>query len=400
MAAELRAMPLAGLKVIELATLFAGPLAATYLGDFGADVIKVEHPRQPDGSRHHGVSRDGIGLWWKTIGRNKATVTADLHTDGGREVLLRLVSEADVLIENFRPGTLEGWHLGPDVFQRANPKLTIARVTAFGQTGPYAHRPGFGSLAEAMSGFAAANGQPDGPPTLPPFALADGIAALATAFAILVAVRRADQCGHGDVIDMSILEPILMMMGPQITAWDQLRALQPRLGNRSANNAPRNVYETKDHRFLAVSASATSVAERIVRLVGRDDLVGQDWFVNGDGRAAHGDDIDASVAQWIADRTAAEVQAAFDDVDASVAPIYQAPDLFADPQVQFRDIITEVEDPDFGTVAMQNVLFRLADAGGIIRWTGRPPGADTEKVLAAHGFSVEEIAELRAKGAI
>ena len=350
-------MPLAGMKVVELATLFAGPLAATYLGDFGADVVKVEHPSQPDGSRRHGVSQDGIGLWWKTIGRNKRTMTADLHTQGGREVLLRLLADADVVIENFRPGTLERWELGPDVLFAANPRLVIARVTAFGQTGPYAHRPGFGSLAEAMSGFAAANGQPDGPPTLPPFALADGIAALATAFAIMTALRQVETTGHGDVIDLSILEPILMMMGPQITAWDQLREVQPRLGNRSVNNAPRNVYESKDHRFLAVSASATSVAERVLRLVGRDDLAAQPWFSTGEGRAAHGDEIDTVVAAWIADRTADEVEAEFDRVNASVAPVYQAPELMDDPQVRFRKIVARVPDPDFGEVAMQERAF-------------------------------------------
>ncbi|GGM13929.1 CaiB/BaiF CoA transferase family protein [Nakamurella endophytica] len=399
-AAEPGGAPLHGLKVVEVATLFAGPLAATYLADFGADVVKVEHPQHPDGSRRHGVSKDGIGLWWKTIGRNKRTVTADLHTDGGRRVLLALLADADVLVENFRPGTLERWGLGPDVLWRHNPRLVVCRVTTFGQTGPYAHRPGFGSLAEAMSGFAGANGEPDGPPLLPPFALADGIAALAAAFATMVALTERDRTGRGDVVDLSILEPILMMMGPQITAWDQLGLIQPRSGNRSVNNAPRNVYESADHVFLAVSSSATSVAERVLTLVGREDLVHRSWFATGAGRAEHVDEIDAAVGDWIGRRTAAEVVSAFDAVSASVAPVYTVDGLVADPQVRHRGTVVDVPDPDFRHVAMQNVLFRLQHAAGSIRWTGRAHGADTDDVLADVGFTAEDIAALRAEGAV
>lgn len=393
-------LPLAGIKVVEVATLFAGPLAATYLADYGAEVIKVEHPHHPDGSRNHGISKNGKGLWWKTIGRNKKMVTADLHTSGGREVLLRLIREADVLIENFRPGTLERWQLGPEVLHQHNSRLVISRVTAFGQEGPYAHRPGFGSVAEAMSGFAAANGQPDGPPTLPPFALADGIAALATAFAIMVALRRCAETGRGEIIDLAILEPILMMMGPQISAYDQLGVIQPRSGSGSVNNSPRNVYESKDHIFMAVSASATTVAERVLTLVGRTDLATQPWFATGSGRVAHRDQIDAAVGDWIADRNADEVMQQFDAVSASVTPIYQVDDLILDPQVRFRETVTSVPDPDFGQIAMQNVLFRLSDSAGSVRWPGRDPGEDTDVVLAEHGFDEQRIAALREAGQI
>ncbi len=393
-------LPLAGIKVVELATLFAGPLAATYLADYGAQVIKVEHPQYPDGSRHHGVSKGGKGLWWKTIGRNKKMVTADLHTPGGREVLLRLISDADVLIENFRPGTLERWQLGPEVLLRHNPRLVVSRVTAFGQEGPYAHRPGFGSMAEAMSGFAAANGQPDGPPTLPPFALADGITALAAAFAIMVALHRRTETGRGEVIDLAILEPMLMMMGPQITAYDQLGVIQPRTGSSSVNNSPRNVYESKDHIFMAVSASATTVAERVLTLVGRADLAIEPWFATGSGRVTHNDLIDAAVGDWIADHNADEVMQQFDAVSASVTPIYRVDDLMGDPQVRFRGTVTSVPDPDFGEIAMQNVLFRLSGSAGSIRWSGRDHGDDTDVVLAEYGFDEQQIAALRRAGEI
>ena len=253
--------PLEGLRVLDVSTLFAGPIAATFLGDFGADVIKVEHPTRPDAARGHGPSKDGVNLWWKTLGRNKRAVTLNLAAPEGADLLLRLAADADVLIENFRPGTLERWGLGPDELHRANPRLVIARVTAFGQTGPYSSRPGFGSLAEAMSGFAALTGQPDGPPTLPPFGLADGVAALAAAYAVLVALRGVDRDDVGQVIDLAIIEPILMLLGGQITAYDQLGTLQARSGNRSVNNAPRNVYRTGDGEWVAVSTSSQSIAD-------------------------------------------------------------------------------------------------------------------------------------------
>ncbi len=333
-------------------------------------------------------------------GRNKKMVTADLHTAGGREVLLSLVADADVLVENFRPGTLERWELGPDLLHQHNPRLVISRVTIFGQDGPYSHRPGFGSMAEAMSGCAAANGQPDGPPTLPPFTLADGIAALATAFAIMVALRSRDQTGRGEIIDLAILEPILMMMGPQITAYDQLGVIQPRTGNRSVNNAPRNVYESKDHKFLAVSASATSVAERVLTLVGRKDLTVEPWFATGVGRAEHGELIDTAVADWIADRDAAEVVAQFDAASASVAPIYQVDELLADPQIRSRQTVISVPDADFDQVAMQNVLFRMSESAGRVRWTGRAQGENTDEVLGDHAYSAQDLTALRQAGAV
>jgi crotonobetainyl-CoA:carnitine CoA-transferase CaiB-like acyl-CoA transferase len=392
--------PLEGLTVVETATLFAGPLAATHLGDFGADVIKVEHPRRPDASRGHGPARDGQGLWWKTIGRNKQTVTCDLSHPDGQRVLLRIIEDADVLIENFRPGTLERWNLAPAVLHGRNPRLVLARVTAFGQDGPYAGRPGFGTLAEAMSGFAAVTGEPDGPPTLPPFGLADGIAALATAFAVLTALRDRDRTGAGQVVDLAIIEPILSMLGGQLTAYDQLGFVQPRTGNRSAHNAPRNAYRARDGRWIAVSASSLSIAERVVRLVGRADLASEPWFATGAGRVAHVDEIDGAVAAWVAARDGDEVLAAFEAAQAAAAPVYDASDIVTDPQIRARHTVTTVDDPDLGPIAMQNVLFRLSTTPGAIRWPGRAPGADTDTVLARLGFTPAEIAGLRAEGAV
>ncbi|MGP4083600.1 CaiB/BaiF CoA transferase family protein [Streptomyces sp. KR55] len=392
--------PLTGLRVLDMATLFAGPLAATMLGDFGAEVVKIEHPTRPDPSRGHGPAKDDIGLWWKILGRNKRTITLDLSKPGGRATLLRLAATADVVIENFRPGTLEKWDLGWPELSAANPRLVLTRVTGFGQFGPYAHRPGFGTLAEAMSGFAAITGEPDAPPTLPPFGLADSITGLATAYAVLTALAARDRTGEGQVVDMAIIEPILTVLGPQPTWYDQLGHIQPRTGNRSQNNAPRNTYRTADGTWVAVSTSAQSVAERVMHLVGRPDLIDEPWFATGAGRARHCDVLDKAVGDWIAQRTRTEVLAAFEKAEAAVAPVQDVRDVMTDPQYAALGTITTVDDPDLGPLRMQNVLFRLSATPGAIRWAGRPHGADTDAVLTELGLTPAELTSLRTEGAL
>ena len=392
--------PLSHLRVLDLATLFAGPLAATMLGDFGAEVIKVEHPTKPDPSRGHGPSKDGVGLWWKLLGRNKRTLTLNLSTPGGRDTLLRLAATADVVIENFRPGTLEKWGLGWKELSAANPRLVLARVTGFGQFGPYAHRPGFGTLAEAMSGFAAITGEPDAPPVLPPFGLADSIAGLATAYAVMTALAARDRTGEGQTVDMAIIEPILTVLGPQPLWYDQLGHVQPRTGNRSANNAPRNTYRTADGSWVAVSTSAQSIAERVMRLVGRPELIDEPWFGSGAERARHTDVLDEAVGTWIARRTREEVIEVFEKAEAAVAPIQDITDVMTDPQYRALDTVTTVDDPDLGPLRMQNVLFRLSATPGAIRWAGRAHGADTQAVLTELGLSEPDIETLRQEGAL
>ncbi|MDC0770060.1 CaiB/BaiF CoA transferase family protein [Streptomyces sp. HD] len=392
--------PLTGVRVLDLATLFAGPLAATMLGDFGAEVIKVEHPEKPDPSRGHGPSKDGVGLWWKVLGRNKRTIALNLSKPGGRATLLRLAATADVVIENFRPGTLEKWDLGWPELAAANPRLILTRVTGFGQFGPYAHRPGFGTLAEAMSGFAAVTGEPDAPPTLPPFGLADSIAGLATAYAVLTALTARERTGEGQVVDMALIEPMLLALGPQPTWYDQLGYVQERTGNRSANNAPRNTYRTADGTWVAVSTSAQSIAERVMHLVGRPELIEEPWFATGADRARHADVLDRAVGDWIARHTRADVLAAFEKAEAAVAPIQDVRDVMTDPQYAALDTITTVEDPELGPLRMQNVLFRLSATPGTIRWAGRPHGADTHDILTDLGLTPAELAALREEGAL
>ncbi|MCK6066570.1 MULTISPECIES: CaiB/BaiF CoA transferase family protein [Microbacterium] len=392
--------PLDGLRVIDASTLFAGPMAAMHLGDMGAEVIKVEHPTRPDPARGHGPSKDGQNLWWKTLGRNKRTVAIDLHTGDGRDAFLRLAGTADVVIENFRPGTLERWGLGYEELSAENPGLVLARVTGFGQIGPYRSRPGFGTLAEAMSGFAAATGEPDGPPTLPPFGLADGIASLATAYAIMTALHARGRDGRGQVVDVAIIEPILAMLGPQITRWDQLATVQPRTGNRSTNNAPRNTYRTADGSWVAVSTSAQSIAERVMALVGRPDLAAEPWFASGSSRAEHADELDDAVGGWIAQHTREEVVAAFEQAQAAVAPVYDPSDIVADPQFQALGTIHRIHDPELGDMAMQGPLFRLSRDEATIAFSGRAHAADTDEVLESLGYAAEDIARLRAEGSI
>jgi crotonobetainyl-CoA:carnitine CoA-transferase CaiB-like acyl-CoA transferase len=389
-----------GIRVVEAATLFAAPLAGMLLGDFGADVVKIEHPRRADPARGHGPSKDGVGLWFKTLGRNKRLITLDLSSPDGRALFLRLVERSDVVLENFRPGTLERWELGWDELSAVNPRLVLARVSGFGQTGPDARRPGFGTLAEAMSGFAALNGEPDGPPLLPPLALADGVAALATAFAIMVALRAREQTGSGQVVDTSLIEPLLTLLGPQVTAYDLLGELQPRTGNRSSHNAPRNVYRTGDGYWVAVSASATSIAERVMRLVGRPDLAGQSWFQTGAGRVAHIDEIDQAVAAYIGARPRAEVLAAFESAEAAIAPVYDASDIVADPQLAAIDAIVSIEDDELGSLRMTNMISRLSETPGEVVTTGGRHGEDTAEVLGELGVTADELERLRREGVV
>jgi formyl-CoA transferase len=389
---------LENIKVIDIATLFAGPMAATMLADFGAEVIKIEHPKNGDPVRTHGSSKNGVGLWWKMLARNKKSVTLYLGSPEGQEIFKRMIADADVLIENFRPGTLEKWGLSYEELSKINPKLVLARVTGFGQIGPYATRPGFGTLAEAMSGFASITGTPDGPPTLPPFGLADGISALTTAFAIMTALNARTITGKGQVIDLAIIEPILTVLGPQVIAYDQLGEIQERRGNRSSNNAPRNTYETKDGKWVAISTSAQTIAERVMHLVGRSELVNEPWFASGAERAKHADELDEAVGSWIKLRTRAEVISEFEKAEAAVAPIYDITDIFKDEQFAALGTIKTVQDDELGPIKMQNILFRLSSTPGEITSAGPSLGKHTAEVLGKYGVSTSELTELKQKG--
>ncbi|MGH9095304.1 MAG: CaiB/BaiF CoA transferase family protein [Acidimicrobiales bacterium] len=390
--------PLRGVVVLDVATLFAGPMAATLLGDYGAEVIKIEHPTKGDPARQHGYAKEGVPLWWKVLSRNKATVTLDISKAEGADLLTRLAAQADVLIENFRPGTLERWGVAPERLRAENPDLVVARVTGFGQTGPYAHRAGFGTLAESMSGFAAMTGEPGGPPVLPPFALADGIAGQALANAVLMALYERDaHGGGGQIIDLAIIEPILALLGPHPTVYDQLGIVPKRMGNRTDNNAPRNTYRTRDGRWVAISTSAQSVAERVMRLVAHPEIIAEPWFASSRSRADHADELDWYVGGWIAERDLDDVVKQFEEAQAAVAPIYDVSDVMSDPQYEAIGTITTVDDDELGPIKMQGVPFRLSATPGQVRWAGRPPGQDNEDVYCGRlGLAPDELDRLRA----
>ena len=393
--------PLAGIRVVDCSTILAGPLVCQILGDFGADVIKVEHPTRPDGMRGHGAAVDGHGLWWKEVARNKRTIGLDLSDPQGAEVLLGLIATSDVLVENFRPGTLERWGLGWDVLEARNPGLILLRVTGFGQSGPYSDRPAFGTLVEAMSGFAHLTGQPDGPPTLPAFGLADSIAGIAGASAVSMALYHRDaRGGRGQVIDLSLLEPIMTAVGPAPTVFDRTGEVQGRMGNRSSNNAPRNLYRSSDGHWLAISTSANAIAVRVMELVGRPEIALEPWFATGAERAQHSDLLDGIVGDWISARTRDQVMESFTAAGAAIAPVYGPADIVADPQVQDREMLIRVEDEDLGPLLQHNVLYRMSATPGAIRSTGRGHGADTDQVFTELGLTTDRIAGLRAAGVI
>ncbi|GAA1866689.1 CoA transferase [Pseudonocardia ailaonensis] len=389
--------PLEGVRVIDVSTILAGPLCCQILGDYGAEVIKIEHPVAGDAMRGHGRSKDGHPLWWKEISRNKRTVGLSLSDPAGAEAFLRLAATADVVVENFRPGTLERWGVGPEELRAVNPGLVLVRVTGFGQEGPYASRAGFGTLAEAMSGFAHLTGEADGPPTLPAFGLADSICGIAASSAVVMALYHRDaRGGEGQVIDMNLLLPILTAVGPGPLEFDQLGIVGTRHGNRSTNNAPRNTYRTKDDRWVAVSTSAQQIAERVLRLVGHPEVITEPWFATGAQRVEHVEELDAYVGDWIAEHTRDEVMEAFAAAGAAVAPVYDARDIVEDEHVRATGMIRTVDDPDLGPMAMHDVLFRMSGTPGGIRFTGRGRGADTDTVLIDElGYDPDTVAALR-----
>jgi len=390
---------LEGVKVVDAGTLFAAPAVASYLSDFGADVLKIEHPRG-DSTRRNGHTKDGVAFWWKYASRNKRAMTLNYSTPEGRDIFLEIAKGVDIIVENFRTGTFEKWGLGYEELSKENPGLILVRVTGFGQIGPMARRAGFGTLAEAMSGFAYSTGQPDGPPTLPPFGLADSIAGIMGAFASMVALRARDTTGRGQVVDLAIIEPMLHVLGPQIPVYDALGIVDGRPGNRSVHNAPRNTYLTKDGRWVAVSTSAQNIAERVARLVGRSDLIGQPWFATGAGRVAHVEEVDGAVANWVSQRTADEVIAQFEAAEAAASLVYSVADVMEDPQYRALGTIVRLPDSELGEVALPNVPFRMSDTPGELRWPGRPKSANTAEVLGNLGYSADEMDRLRERGVI
>jgi crotonobetainyl-CoA:carnitine CoA-transferase CaiB-like acyl-CoA transferase len=373
--------PLEGVRVLDLSSLYAGPWIATNLADHGADVIKVEHPNG-DEARRWGMSKGDVPLWWKVISRNKRLVALDLHKPEDRDVVRRLSARADVLIENFRPGRLESWGLGYEELSADNPGLVMVRVTGFGQTGPRRQDPGFGTLAEAFSGFAHMTGAPDGPPTLPPFGLADGIAsAVGTSATMMALYWRDTRGGTGQVIDLSLYEPLFSLLGPQVVEYTQTGRVQQRQGNRSPRTAPRNAFQTRDGHYVVLSAGTQQIANRVFTAIERPELAEDSRFGTPAARREHSNEIDALVAEWMSAHDLEDVLDVFARNEAPIAPVYDTSQIVADPHYLARETIVALPDPDLGEVVMQNTLPRMSRTPGRIRHTGRTEvGADNDAI--------------------
>lgn len=353
---------------MDLAAVFAAPGAARHLADFGADVIKVEPPGG-EGTRRMGwLAPDGDSYFWKLYGRGKRAVEIDLKTPDGVAAARRLIDSADVLIENFRPGTLERLGLGPEELLETNPGLVVLRVTGFGQDGPYAGKAGFATLAEGLSGFASLNGEPDGGPLLPPTALTDDVTALAGAFAVMVALHHRDRTGVGQIVDVSLLETMLQLLGALPSAAAHLDYEQPRMGSGLPYSMPRGTYRCADDVWVAISASAETVAARLMAVIGLDD---DPRFTTFDGRAEHRDELDAHLTAWIAARPAEDVIARFEEAHAAIAPVLGVREMIVDPHVQARGSLVEVDG-----VTMAGPVARLSRTPGAVPFAARPVGAD------------------------
>ena len=397
-----KALPLAGLRVVDAATLAAGPLVATALGEFGADVIKVEQPGVGDPLRTWGARRADIGLVWKSVSRNKRCVTLDLRQEPGRDLLHGLLATSDVFVINTRPSTLARWGLDYETIHARHPRLVMMHVTGFGAGGPASDRPGFGTLAEAMSGFAHVTGQPDGPPTLPPFMLADGVAALAATSAVMTALYHRDaRGGTGQLVDISLIEPLARLVEQSTLAFDQLGEIPGRTGNRVDASAPRNAYRTSDDRWIAISSASSSIAANVYRAIDRADLASRREYVDPVPRQARSAEIDALVAEWIRVRPLDVAMKVFHAEGVAASAVYDAQQLLADEHLRARGTWVKVDDPDLGPMTVQAPVARLSETPAHIAHLGRPLGADNDAVYHdLLGLDAVRLSALRAAGII
>lgn len=398
---ESKDLPLDRLRVIDASTILAGPMLATHLGDFGAEVIKIEHPNG-DPLRKVGREKDGESLEWKLVSRNKKPITLNLAHQDGQKLFHRLAATADVVITNFRPRTLEKWNISYNTLSQHNPGLIMVKISGFGQQGPYRDRPGFGTLVEAMSGFAAVNGYPDRGPLLPNFALADQATALLGAFATMVALfhRETSPDGTGQCIDMPIYEALMMMLGNQVMEYDQLGIVPQRMGNRTQFSGPRNLYQTKDGKWVAISGTSQPIVERIFKAIEREDLIDALQFKDNRTRLQNADELDTIILEWMISHTQQEVIDRFLECEATIAPVYNISDILEDPHFAARDNIAHVPDSDFGSVRMLNVAPKLSRTPGRIRHTGLEKSASNEAIYKSLGLSSDDIQSLRKNGVV
>lgn len=388
---------LAGVRVLDLSRLFAGNLLTQILGDFGADVVKIE---PPEGDTLRAWTSAGIATHWKVYARNKRSLCLDLRQAEAAEVVRRLVPGAAILVESFRPGVLEAMGLAPAALHAINPALVVVRISGWGQDGPYARRPGFGTVIEGFTGFAAMNGFADREPVLPPMYLADAVAGLYGASAAMIALREAERNGRGQVVDLSLLEPLFAVLGTQAANYRLTGRVKPRTGSRSTNASPRNVYRCSDGLYVGLSASIQKMAERLFRAIGRPDMVEDPRFRTNADRLAHQDELDAAIAPFIAQRTQAENVAFFEAAEVTIGPINDIAALLRDRHAIARGLIAEYPDAEMGQLPMHAVVPRMAATPGSIRTPAPRLGEHSRAVLAEAGFSDTEVARFLARGVV
>ncbi|MEV0585422.1 CoA transferase [Nonomuraea sp. NPDC050310] len=390
-------LPLDDLRVVELGQLLAGPFCGQLLGDFGAEVIKVEDPAEGDPMRQWGREKPyGKSLWWPVVARNKKSVTCDLRTAEGQDLVRRLVAESDVLLENFRPGTLERWGLAPADLHEINPRLVITRVTGFGQSGPYAPRAGYGSIGEAMGGLRHVTGDPDRPPSRTGISLGDSLAATHACVGTLVALHQRERSGRGQVVDSAIYEAVLAMMESLLPEWQQASYQRERTGPVLPNVSPSNVYPTQDGEEILIAANQDSVFQRLAAAMRAPELAKDPRYATHSSRGEHMAELDEIIAAWTAGRPAEELLRTLNDSGVPAGRIYTAKDMFADPHFAAREAIVRVPHPDFGELAMQNVVPRLSDTPGRVRSAGPALGQHNDEVYGGLlGLSAAELAALR-----
>jgi len=393
---------LAGLRVLDAGTMIGGPFAGTLAADHGAEVVKIERPQGGDPIRQWSPLKDGVSLWWKVTGRNKRLVTLDLRTGRGRELFLRLVERSDAVIENFRPGTFERWGLSYAELAQVNPRIVLVRVSGYGQTGPYAHRPGYGTVAEAMTGLPSFTGFPDRAPTLSAFPLADTIAGTFALLGLLAAVYERDVAGSGvgQEVDVSLYEPVFRLAESQVIGYSELGIVKQRRGNRIEEDSPRNAYASADGAWIAISASSDRTFARLAAAIGRPGLADDPRFADNPSRIGNDAELDAIVAAWIAERPAAEIMATLEAADVVAGKVYDVKDIFADPHYAARGNLVDVPDPDFGTVTMPGVVPRFSRSQTELAWSGGPLGQHNQEVYTELGLTPAELDTLRADGVI
>jgi len=393
--------PLADLTVLDLSTIISGGTATSMLADFGARVIKIEHPKGGDPLRSWGPFLNGHSLWWKVVARNKRSVTLNLSQARGQEILMTLAERADVLVENFRPGTLEKWGLGPERLLERSPGLVVLRVSGFGQTGPYRHRSGFGTIAEAMSGLVSITGFPDSPPLVPAIPLADEVAGLTGAMAVAMAIHHRHRTGRGQVIDVSLYEPLFRLLIPHVAQYRALGIEARRTGNAFPDAAPRNLYQASDGTWIALSATSQRVFERLAAAIDRPELVTDPRFADNTARVQHRDALDAILAAWMAARTQDEALARLDESGAVAGPVYDVPRILADPHYAAREDVIAVPDADAGELSMVGVVPKFSDTPGAVRATGPALGEHNHEIYGGWlGLGDDEIARLTAEEVI